>query len=704
MKSARYPLLKMLIPYLFGIFFAYFGDFPLENGLFLLVAILTLSTFAVPLFHFMHYNRQWVPSVLLYFSSFFLGFGLTNFHFSPRFTEKDKQMLEQSCWRVQLLDPPVPKERSVKAVVKMWPLYSCKPFPAKSILYLRKDSAAIKLQCGDQLLVKVRWASIEAPKNPYAFDNQLFMRRKGVWFTGFVETDNWQKVGEKWSVRKEAAHLQKFFSNQFAAAGLKGDEYAIITAILLGDDDTMEPELKASYASAGVSHILCVSGMHVGIIFMILDFLLKPLNFGKNSRRLKSVLLLLAIWFYAYVTGLSPSVKRAAAMFTFVAVGGLLRRNTDIFHSLSASLFVMLLLNPLLIFEVGLQLSYAAVVGIVVLQPKLLAVWTPKNRIINYFWNLATVSIAAQATTFPIAVYCFGQFPNYFLLSNLTVIFLSFVIVISGVATLAVSFWPWLLKVCGWLLCHEIKLMNLIIRSIESIPGALTENISLHFSQVWVLYVLIFCFYLFFVKKKKSYLFATGICFAIFLFISDFQQIASKDKHEIILYCLNHSSAMGFNSGGNGILLADTSLTAQSTSYRFSIQNHARQGRIRYELLPFEQDYENEDLWKKGNAIWYCGQRFFILDRTTTCYPQKQRAEVDYLLLRANPRSNPAQVAATLNFKIVVADASNSNHCIKKWQQWCMENDRDFYNIKRQGSLSILSHPKKRVSIFYDIF
>lgn len=691
MKSAVYPLLKMLVPYIFGIFFAYFGDFPFVNVIFFIVSMLCLLTFSVFLFHFLSYERQWIPTVLLCLSSFLLGFGLTNFHFSPRFSDEDWQKKDEPYWRVQILDVPVSKAHSVKTVVRMWTPTDGKPFPAKSILYLRKDSEALALQCGDHLLVKVQWKCIEPPANPYAFDNQLFMRKKGIWFTGFVEPGQWKKVGERWSVKKAAANLQKFFARQFAAAGLQGDEYAIITAILLGNDETMEPELKASYASAGVSHILCVSGMHVGIIFMILDFLLKPLDFGKNSRKLKSVILLLAVWSYACLTGLSASVKRAASMFTFITIGELLRRNTNIFHSLSASLFALLLFDPLLVFDVGLQLSYAAVVGIVVLQPKLSALWNPRSRLLNYFWNLATVSIAAQASTFPIAVYYFGNFPNYFLLSNLTVIALSFFIVISGVATLVFSFWPFLLHICGGILCREIKLMNWIIRTIESLPGALTENISLHYAQVGLLYLLIICFYLFFVKKKKYYLFAAGISLSLCLFVADFQKFMAKNKHEAVVYSLNRMSAIGFNSGGDGLLLADSALSPKSKSYRFAIQNHARKDRITYALLSFDNDYERADLMKTGNAIWFCGKRFFILDRETKCYPSGQHATVDCLLLHANPRAVPSQVAASLKFKTVVADASNSIYYLRKWEQWCEENAIEYHDLRQEGSFSITS-------------
>ena len=168
------------------------------------------------------------------------------------------------------------------------------------------------------------------------------------------------------------------------------------------------------------------------------------------------------VWLYAHITGLAPSVTRSATMFTFVAVGQLLQRNTNVFHSLFASAFILLVVNPLLIFEVGFQLSYLAVAGIVLFQPKLAAVYRCRTRIGRYFWELLTVSVAAQLGTSPVSIYYFAQFPNYFMLSNLSVIALSFAVIITGVVLLPVSFIPLIPKYLTWILTMEIKAMNIL--------------------------------------------------------------------------------------------------------------------------------------------------------------------------------------------------------------------------------------------------
>lgn len=442
MDIQNYPILKLLLPYILGIFLVYFLDFKIQNLLLFGGAIFVILLIFSLLFMILPYGLRWVAELGPIVVAGMLGGLSTSFHFHSSIDEAQEAHLK-NCrfFTVFITEPPVEKAKSVKIVAEIAQDSSGFSIGAKSIFYLYKDSAALSLQNGDELFVSTVINPIQPPQNPYSFDNQLFLRRKGIYYTGYVAENSWILLASHsvHPIRNFAYRLQQKFSDLFAENGLQDDEYSVITAVLLGNDETLEPELKARYSSAGVSHILCVSGMHVGIIFMIINFLLKPLDYSHKLCWLKALLLLLTIWFYAQITGLAPSVKRAAAMFTFVTIGGLLRRPVNIFHSLFASLFFLLLLNPLLIFEIGFEMSYLAVFGIVIFQPKIVALYKPRTIIFNYFWELTAVSISAQLATFPLSVFYFGQFPNYFLLANLSVIALSFVVVVTGVVLLVTS-------------------------------------------------------------------------------------------------------------------------------------------------------------------------------------------------------------------------------------------------------------------------
>ena len=522
----NYPILRLLIPFALGIGMAYWS--PLDLSFPLIFLLMSICWFVSLWFqHKKTLSSTLFSGIILQFLFLFAGFHLTCIHFRNNEASFCQNIFEKNRnFVAKIIEPPVQKAKSVKVVAIIEQTTDGKNIKKKAVLYFGKDSLR-QPSYGDVVLVCIKLKEIENFKTSNDFDYKKYMQRKGIFYTAYVPVSGWQKIGRFNAnpFKDKAYQIQHYFSRTFADAGMSGDEYSIITAILLGNNETMEPELKASYASAGVSHILCVSGMHVGVIFMILNFLLQPLDYAKSLRLLKALLLMLFIWIYACITGLSPSVTRAATMFSFVTIGEILRRNTNIFHSLFASLFILLIINPLLLFETGFQLSYAAVFGIVIFQRKFVELWEPKRKIINYFWNLITVSVAAQLSTFPLSVYTFGQFPNYFLLANLSVITLSFLVVVSGVCLLAVSFIPHISCLLAKLLTLEIKLMNFLIQSIEKLPGAVTENIHISWVQMLLIYLCIIAFYLLFQQKKKVYYWIVLSSILSIVLLFDLQQI-----------------------------------------------------------------------------------------------------------------------------------------------------------------------------------
>ncbi|MBP5206438.1 MAG: ComEC family competence protein, partial [Bacteroidales bacterium] len=529
---------------------------------FLFIAVVVLWLVAFLLLRLKRYKWQWVKTAVMALAFFFAGVFTTMFRLSPRFSSEQRAVLSDSRgFVVRVVDHPVPRARSVKVVAELWQSDRGAPLRGKALLYVQCAAPqAAPIRYGDVLAVATSLSDFDPPANPDAFGTRRYMQRKGIFLTGFVPANGWQRLGHRApNALKSLSHnMQQQLAARYATAGMSGSELAIARAILLGDDDTMEPELRASYAAAGVSHILCVSGMHVGVIFMILSFLLKPLDLFPTTRLLKALLLMLAIWLYAHITGLSPSVTRSATMFTFVTVGGVLRRNTNVFHSLMASLFVLLALRPQLLFEVGFQLSYLAVFGIVLLQPRIAGIYNCKTKIADYFWQLLSVSVAAQIATFPISTYYFGIFPNYFLISNLTVIALSFVVIITGVAVLAVSWVPIMSGALSFLLTWEIRIMNGIVSFVEGLPGAVTRDIDFSGGQVLLLYLCIIMLYCMINYRRRWFFWAllSGLVLLSGTFALRRVQIVQRD--EVVVYHIRNVSALSFCRGAECIFFSDS--------------------------------------------------------------------------------------------------------------------------------------------------
>ena len=683
MKIENYPVVKLLFPYVFGILVAYNADFGEQIRPLLLT--LTVASFLIifSLTFVKSYRWRIVKTLMMVLAFVLTGILLTNIRLHP--TLPIGLMTSNTDWVVRVAEEPTLRQKSVKIPVEVLQVNHKQDAKAKVLLYLKPSADAKGLHYGDLLFVHAKLSRIPPPYNPDAFDNQRYMQRRGIYYTGFVNENAWERIGNRPGNRVKflAQKTRNRLTSTYISAGMSGEELDILKAILLGDDDTLDPELKASYSSAGVSHILCVSGMHVGVIFMIINFILKPLDLFRRSRILKTFLVMLIIWMYAHITGLAPSVTRSATMFTFVAIGQLLRRNTNVFHSLFASMFILLIVNPLLLFEVGFQLSYLAVAGIVLFQPKLSALYSCRTRIGNYFWELVTVSVAAQIGTFPISIYYFAKFPNYFILSNLCVIALSFAVIVTGISLLPLSFIPLVSRYVSWVLTKEISIMNCIIRFIEHLPHSVTENIDYHVVQVILLYALIGCVCLLLYRRSRKTFWTACTLFTLFCVSFAVRKVQLESVTGFLAFHIRKSSAMGFQSQDSMVLFSDSIRNEKSDLFRYNISNYARRHHLKVVVVPIDtSDFDAPFLCKRGNFIRFNNKNYFILEQNQKNIVRNKNDDigVDYLLLRRNPRISPEEMMTQLPFREVVADGSNSAYYVEKWRSFCAEKGIPFHH------------------------
>ena len=691
MNISRYPVLRGLVPYFFGILL---GNHHAVSSLNTLIIIISSSFSVLVLLLvvniFLPSFRNF--SLISFFVLFLLlGFTMTNIkNYSTSNFPCQENVLFSGKQAARIVDYPEKKEKSVRIIANINNLSHPRIAP-KAILYLKKDSASLSLSRGDLLLIDARLLPPAAPKNPDIFDYKAFLLRKGISLTAYLDSHSWVLLEHQkgFSPLEAARNLQLRFSDLFAKNGLSGPEYSVITAILLGNDDTMDPTLKSDYAAAGVSHILCVSGMHVGIIFMILNFLLKPMDYSRGLRFVKSLLLILAVWFYAAITGLAPSVQRSATMFTFVTVGGLLRRHVNIFHSLFASMFLLVLINPLLIFEMGFQMSYLAVFGIVIFQPRLSALLKPRTKIGNYFWELICVSIAAQLSTFPLSVYYFGQFPNYFLLSNLSVMSLSFIVIVTGVSLLALSWCPPVAGAVGWLLAREISLMNGIIFFIHSLPYSITENILFSLLQTMLIYGIIVLSFIYFSRKRKLLKYC-ALSFSVLLILSfSIQKYQQQNSCELTFYSVDKRTIIGISQGKRGVLLLDSAALTSTDWYDFNVKNHERHLGIQSQFVGLDTSFTDGLFSLRHNFLRFGDKTVFFLSKQIRLYPNSPPLPVDYLYVKDNSKMPLNKLLQTFEIKQVIVGSGVTRYYEKRWCDSCQTHQIPVYSLRENGYLTL---------------
>ena len=287
------------------------------------------------------------------------------------------------------------------------------------LLSIRKDSLFEDFQVDDQILIGSDFVEIRGALNPHQFDYRNYLAKQGIHRQVYLNFNEFLELQPRRTFLGWIAQLRSQIQTSLQKEGFSKDEFGVINALLLGQRQEVSKELLNDYSKAGAIHILAISGLHVGIILLILTWIFKPLERLKKGKLIKLFLIVLTLWFFGLLAGMSASVVRAVTMFTVVAIGQSMQRKNSVVHSLIFSMFILLLCRPMFLFDVGFQLSYLAVYGIVSIQPRLVNLWKPKWKLIDKVWQLTTVSLAAQLAVLPLSLFYFHQSPGLFLLSNL---------------------------------------------------------------------------------------------------------------------------------------------------------------------------------------------------------------------------------------------------------------------------------------------
>jgi competence protein ComEC len=425
-------------------------------------------------------------------------------------------------------------------------------------LYLAKKEHFSSFSPGDKLIIRSKVIRTSEPVNPGEFNYRKFLDRKGIWGSVYLKDSASviQVEQTQWfSPERMTYVLQDKFLSVFRKIEIKGDELALLSALTIGVRDQIDNEINKAFAASGAMHILSVSGLHVGIVYLVFTRLLSFFGRNRYSRVLSVILQIAFLWFYAFLTGLSPAVNRAAAMFSFLAIGKSLNRSASSLNIVSGSALVLLLFNPFLIFDMGFQLSYLAVISIILFQSFIYNLLDFKNYLADQIWKLTALSLAAQIGTFPLSIIYFHQFPNYFILTNLVVVPLAAIILYLSIA-MVILFWvPYLSAILAWLLKYSLKGMILSVMQVEHLPFSVIHDISITPFQLILLYIVILLFACFIQMRIRRYLFGSISIYAIFMISLIATELISYRQQFFIVFQQKGSSLMMAGSGSSAIVL-----------------------------------------------------------------------------------------------------------------------------------------------------
>lgn len=581
----KYPFIRLLIPFATGIWLAFFkGNVCVSEKVvvyLLIILLILLASLILSSVLIKNYRYRYVFSLLLNIFLLLSGFlyvrihdyklkvnGLSNIEFTPKH------------YVARLCECPAEKDNSVKVMMELMEIEDESSerhkFKSKIIAYFEKNESSLSLKYGDCIIFLTNPEEVKKPPNPEQFDYKEYLYKKGVTHQVYLKSDKWLNLNCNKSnlIYKYSYSLRDFLLLTMQRLGVKDEEYAVAAAILLGYDDSLPMDLRQKYVAAGAMHILCVSGLHVGVIFMVFSYLLFFLDDRKKTQRLlKHLLLLLLIWFYALLAGLAPSILRATIMLSFVVIGNVVNRKGVLLNSLAASALILLCINPANLFDIGFMLSYVAVIGIVVLQKPISKLVYSKYKIVNKIWEITSVTIAAQIATVPFTIYYFHQFPTYFWLSNLFMTPISSVVIIGGMIMLLVFFIPYINIMVAFFVSKMICVMNLGVEWIESLPFSIIKGLYIDTSQFVILLLILLSLLLFVELKEKRLFFCMMILSSLFLFVNLNNVLKHKNQKEMVIYSINNATAIVFLCGREHFLLSDSTFFNDKSSFSYNIEN-----------------------------------------------------------------------------------------------------------------------------------
>jgi competence protein ComEC len=470
---------------------------------------------------------------------------------------------EQTLFCCTISDYPEEKANSLRLTVKLIGKITPdgnEPVKGSLMLYIRKDSADISLDPGDLLVIRCTPVEITNKGNPCEFDFRFFMQNQGIKYYAFLNKSNIIRQISPKHVKliHRALIIREKIINMYRERGIKGERLALVAAITLGQKNMLDPEQKQIFIKAGIMHIMAVSGLHAVILSL---FVLNLLFFLKRRFNVLRILItILILWSFAFVTGLTPSVLRATLMFSFLQAGNLMKRHVNGINSVLASAFILILIKPSVIFEAGFLLSYSAVVFIISFYYELYQTHLFKNWFADKIWQSAVVTIVAQAGTLPLTIMLFNRFPTYFILTNIIIVPLSNLLIITG--CLVPMFFPvrFLSHILAMFLNYLTGLTEMLTARASSLPLSNIENIGMINTECILLWLTIFLFMYILLKRKSISVIYPALGLIMFLAAGTAKDTATKLSNEVIVYNTPGSSVIGIKTGRVLNLFSDTSL------------------------------------------------------------------------------------------------------------------------------------------------
>jgi len=691
------PFVVLIIPFLLGVSIGLsFIPAAYVNLLAILFYSLSFVFIALNLIYkkFSIYKYRWLGGVLM--AGILFLFGAISVIRYDEFTRPNHFSKVNAQYAVvKISNEPILKNGlfRFKAEVKEC-ITSNKHIPATgNLLVTIKDTSAKNLYYGDELLIPANYKTVDPPFNPAEFNYKQYLAGQNIHYQSFLYPHQYAIIARNTGnpVVAYSLQLRQQLVKKFRIGIKDTSAVAVASAIILGDKADMSSDVLQAYSITGTVYVLTVSGAQVAVIYLMLNWALGFLWHYKYGKLIRAVIIISVLWYYALLTGFSPAICRAVLMVCFIVIGKTYSRYINSLNLLAVSAFVLLLYDPYFITEVGFQLSYIAISGLIIFRPVVYSWLKLKNKWADRFWNLCSISIAAQVVIFPLSAYYFHQFPVYFLVSNLLVFIPVTIIMYTGFIYLLLPQIPVLSNSLACLLNKTILLVNKVLTFMEHLPFISINKIWFNTAEYLLLYAIVISLFYWLYYKKSWLLKACLICLLLLSVSISIKKINARQTNSIAFLNVHKHVGLIMKNDTRAVVISDLSDTDKN--YRYSIQPYLDSiGINSVNVYNLKQDIRSGFVLKHGNLIQFMNKRLVLFNKDLSDAPLNEKLKTDYIYLTNNPYAAVSSINKNYVCQLLVIDATNSDHFVSSMTKQADTLQIKYSLLKRNKSLIAVSN------------
>jgi len=691
------PFVILLIPFIAGIALGLnFGIYADVAILIILLGVLSITFFALNIAYkrFNIYKVRWVGGILIGLVLFLAGWiSIANYSELNKSNHFSKTPAQYLIARIS--NEPVLKNgyyrfttRVIEAINK-----NTKTATSGTLLIALKDSSAKSLSYGDELLIKSSYTTIDPPYNPAEFNYKQYLANQNIYYQQFLFSHQCAVLQHNTGnpIIAYALTLRRHLVEKLKANMHDPAAIAIASILILGYRADLSNDVLQTYSKTGTIYVLTVSGAQLAVIYFMFSFVLSFLTRHKYGKVLRAIIIIVALWYYALLTGLSPAICRGAVVLSMVIIGRSYNRYINTLNILAFSAFVLLMYDPFYITEVGFQLAYLAVGGLIVFRPIVYKWFSFKNRIADRVWNLCSISIAAQAVTFPLAMFYFHQFPVFFLVSNLLVVIPVAIIMYTGILYLLLPQIPVVSHWLGSILEHNLLIMNRMLIFIEQLPFASLNKIWINPAEYILFYAIIISLFYFLYNRKVWLLRLAFVCILLLSINISLEKINDQRTNTIAFLNLRKHLGIVMKNGTNAVVISDLSDTDRN--YKYSIQPYLDSSGVKsMQVYNLQQNMRSAFAAKQYDLLQFRDFKLLFCNGQSNYAILNNTFKPDYVYVIGNPYTSINIMVNKQVQQTLVVDAGNSDQFIYALQQKADRAKVKYAVLKRNKSLLLVSN------------